>query len=110
MADWKAVVDIITLVLVGIGGYALFLVTSGGEAAVRTTAEETAKATIARLEWPAKLTEELQKIRGIERQELRYQSYPTLWGTLLLCPPGPPPTLPRGCPTTGKRIEPRPPR
>jgi hypothetical protein len=82
MADWKAVVDIVTLLLVGFGGYALFLLKSGAEAAVKTTAEETAKARIARLEWQAKLDEELQKTRGIERQELRYQSYGALWATL----------------------------
>jgi hypothetical protein len=68
--------------LVGAGGYALYLVKEATNAAVKTTAEETAKATIKELQWPMELARELQKTRGVERQELRYESYGALWGKL----------------------------
>lgn len=78
MAEWNTILDIVMMGLVGAGGYALYLV----KEAVKTTAEETAKATIRELQWPMELARELQKARGVERQELRYQSYGALWGKL----------------------------
>jgi len=82
MIDWNTILDFATLGLVGAGGYALYLVKEATSAAVKTTAEETAKATIEELQWPLELARELQKTRGVERQELRYQSYGALWGKL----------------------------
>jgi hypothetical protein len=51
-------------------------------AAVKTSAEEAARAVIRELEWPAELARELQKTRGVERQELRFKSYGGLWKEL----------------------------
>jgi hypothetical protein len=82
MLEWNTIVDVVTILLLGVGGYALFLIRAGTEAAVKTTAEETAKATIEQLQWPAELARELQKTRGVERQELRYKSYGALWKDL----------------------------
>jgi len=82
MFDFSTVMDVLTVVLLGAGGYALVLLRTGTDAAVKTAAEEAAKATIQQLQWPAELTRELQKTRGIERQELRFKSYAGLWTEL----------------------------
>jgi hypothetical protein len=82
MLDLNAVLNIVTLVLLALGGYALVLLKAGTEAAVKTSAEEAAKATIQQLQWPAELARELQKTRGVERQELRFKSYGALWKEL----------------------------
>ena len=79
MLDWNTIVNVVTILLLGVGGYVLYLIKAGTETAVKTTAEETAKATIEKLKWPAELARELQKTRGVERQELRYKSYGALW-------------------------------
>jgi hypothetical protein len=55
---------------------------TGTDAAIKTTAEEAAKATIRELQWPLELARELEKTRGVERQELRYKSYGALWARL----------------------------
>jgi hypothetical protein len=70
--------NILTLGLVGVGAYLLV----AAKAAVKTAAEEGARAAVARIQWPAELARELQKTRGVERQELRYRSYGRLWGRL----------------------------
>jgi hypothetical protein len=82
MPDLNAIVDVLTLILLALGGYALVLLRAGTEAAIKTSAEETVKATIQQLYWPAELARELQKTRGVERQELRFKSYGTLWKEL----------------------------
>jgi hypothetical protein len=82
MFDFSTMVDVLTVVLVGAGGYLLLLLRTGTDAAVRTAAEEAAKATIQQLQWPAELARELQQTRGIERQELRFKSYAALWKQL----------------------------
>ncbi|MDM0106559.1 hypothetical protein QTH97_16555 [Variovorax sp. J22R24] len=82
MVEWNTILNLLTLGLVGAGGYALYLVKEATSSAVKTAAEEAAKATIEQLQWPMELARELQKARGVERQELRYQSYGTLWGKL----------------------------
>jgi hypothetical protein len=82
MLDFNTILDVLTLVLLGLGGYGLFLLKAGTEAAVKTSAEEAAKATIQQLQWPAELARELQKTRGVERQELRFKSYGALWKEL----------------------------
>jgi hypothetical protein len=82
MADFNALLQVLTLILLGVGGYGLFLLRAGTEAAVRTSAEEAARAAIQQLKWPAELARELQKTRGVERQELRFKSYGALWKEL----------------------------
>ena len=82
MLDLYTLLQFLTVVALGIGGYILFLLKAGTEAAVKTTAEETAKATIQQLKWPGELARELQKTRGVERQELRFRSYGALWKEL----------------------------
>lgn len=82
MLDLNEILQVLTLILLAIGGYGLVLLKAGTEAAVKTTAEEAAKATIEKLKWPGELARELQKTRGIERQELRFKSYGALWKEL----------------------------
>ena len=75
MLDLNVILQVLTLVLLAVGGYGLRLLKTGTEAAVKTSAEEAAKATIQQLKWPGELARELQKTRGVERQELRFKSY-----------------------------------
>jgi hypothetical protein len=82
MLESKAVVDVLVVALLAIGGYLLFLMKEGGLAVVKTTLEETAKARVAQMEFQEKLAQELQRTRGVERQELRYKSYGALWEKL----------------------------
>jgi hypothetical protein len=82
MLDLNAILQVLTLVLLAAGGYVLTLLKTGTEAAVKTSAEEAAKATIQQLKWPGELARELQKTRGVERQELRFKSYGALWKEL----------------------------
>ena len=82
MLDWNVILNLLTVVLLGVGAFALYLLRTGTEEAVKTSAQEAAKATIQQLQWPAELAQELQKTRGVERQELRYKSYGALWKEL----------------------------
>jgi hypothetical protein len=78
MADFNAILNLLTVVLLALGGYGLMAT----RAAVKTSAEEAAKAAIRQLQWPLELARELQKTRGVERQELRFKSYGALWKEL----------------------------
>jgi hypothetical protein len=69
-------------ILLGLGAYVLLLLRTGSQAAVKATAEEAAKAALRQFTWPAELARELQKSRGLERQELRFKSYGALWKEL----------------------------
>jgi hypothetical protein len=82
MPDWNVILHLLTLTLLGLGGYLLVMFRMATEAAVKTSAEEGAKAAIRDLEWPREFARELQKSRGLERQELRFKSYGTLWKEL----------------------------
>jgi hypothetical protein len=82
MVDLDLIQDSFTLAVMAALAYVLSLLRTGTEAAVRTSAEEAAKATIGQLQWPGELARELQKTRGVERQELRYKSYGALWKEL----------------------------
>jgi len=82
MLDWAVTLQLLNLAFLGVGGYLLFLLKTGAEATVKTSAEEGVKAAIRKLEWPAELARELQKARGTERQELRFKSYGGLWKEL----------------------------
>jgi hypothetical protein len=66
----------------GLGAYVLLLLRTGSQAAVKATAEEAAKSVLRQVTWPAELARELQKSRGLERQELRFKSYGALWKEL----------------------------
>jgi hypothetical protein len=82
MLDLNEILQILTLILLSLAGYWLRLLKTGTEAAVKTSAEEAAKATVKQLQWPIELARELQKTRGVERQELRFKSYGALWKEL----------------------------
>jgi hypothetical protein len=82
MPDWNVILHLLTLALLGLGGYFLFMFKAATEAAVKTSAEEGAKAALRDLEWPREFARELQKSRGLERQELRFKSYGALWKEL----------------------------
>src|SRR5579864_26207 len=82
MPDWSVILQVATLILLGVGGYLLALFKTGAEAAVKASAEEGAKAAIRELEWTKVLARELQKSRGQERQELRFRAYGGLWKEL----------------------------
>lgn len=82
MPDLNVILNAVTLVLVALGGYALVLLKATTQAAAKTSAEELAKAAVKQYQWQAELARELQKTRGVERQELRFQSYGALWQKL----------------------------
>ena len=82
MIDLNAILQILTLILLSIGGFLLKVVKTGADAAVKASAEEAAKEVVRRLNWPRELDRILQKTRGVERQELRFKSYGGLWKEL----------------------------
>ena len=82
MPDLNVTLHLLTIVLLGLGAYLLSLFKAATEATVKTSAQEGVKAAIRELQWPAELTRELQKSRGVERQELRFKSYGALWKEL----------------------------
>jgi len=82
MPDWNVILHLLTLALLSLGAYLFNLFKKASETAVTTTAEESARAVIRELQWPGELTRELQKTRGVERQELRFNSYGALWKEL----------------------------
>jgi hypothetical protein len=82
MLDLNAILNVLTVVLLGVGSFALYLLRTGTVAAAKKGAEEAVTNTLHDLHWPAELAQELQKTRGVERQELRYKSYGALWKEL----------------------------
>ena len=82
MIDLNTILSVMTVGLLALGGYLLKLFGSATKTAIDSSAEATVKAIIQQRQWPAELTRELQKTRGVERQELRYKSYGALWATL----------------------------
>lgn len=82
MPDWNVILHLLTLALLGVGSYLLATFRTGTEAVVKTSAEEGVKAAFRALDWANELARELQKSRGLERQELRFRSYGTLWKDL----------------------------
>jgi hypothetical protein len=69
--DPSVVLQIITLAIVTLSGIVLAL----GKA----SAEKAAQVAIDNANWSRKLAQELQQVRGTERQELRYGAYAALW-------------------------------
>jgi hypothetical protein len=82
MIELNEILQILTLVLLSIGAYMLKVLKTGADSAVKAAAEETAKEIIRDLNWARELNRELQKTRGVERQELRFKSYGRLWKEL----------------------------
>ena len=82
MNSFNSLLQILTFLALPAIAYLIFLLKAGTEAAVRASAEEAAKAAIQELRWPGELARELQKTRGVERQESRYKSYAALWKRL----------------------------
>jgi len=78
----NVVLNLLTLAGLSLCGYLLVMFKTAAQAAVKTSAEEAAKMAIRDLAWPKELARELQKTRGLERQELRFKSYGTLWKEL----------------------------
>jgi hypothetical protein len=55
MFDLTAILQLLTLILLAVGGFTLHLLKTGAEAALKTSAEEAAKATVKELNWAKKL-------------------------------------------------------
>ncbi len=72
------VLDFVVLGLLAVG---LLLWRSFG-AGVEEAAKKGAEEAVARAAWPAVLARELEKVRGSERQELRFTSYGELWAKM----------------------------
>jgi hypothetical protein len=82
MFEWNIVLSVVQLALVGFSAYLLLLGKKAVETGTETAAEKIAEAVVKKVEWPAELARELQKTRGVERQELRFKSYGLLWKEL----------------------------
>lgn len=80
--DFNTILQAFTAVVVAVLGYLFARFKDGVDTAVKTSAEEGVKATMKEITWPADLAKELQKTRGVARQELRYKSYAKLWSQL----------------------------
>lgn len=74
--------DFIIMMLLAVGAFLLRQLKVATDATVKTTAEETAREIVKEFVWPQELARELQRTRGMERQELRYRSYAALWKEL----------------------------
>jgi hypothetical protein len=74
--------DLATLAAVSVDGFLLSLARSGLEARVKTSAEEGTKLALRNSNWAQELSQELEKVRGTRRQELRFKSYGLLWEKL----------------------------
>jgi hypothetical protein len=66
------------LAVLAVGGLAWLFLRSGVEQAAKDQATEI----VSRINWSAVLGRELEKIRGTERQELRFTSYGRLWAKM----------------------------
>ena len=71
--------DVVTLGMIIVGGFLVRIGTKGFEAGVAAAAERGAQIAIDNANWPEKLSQELQKVRGAERQELRFRACALLW-------------------------------
>ena len=80
--DFGTIVNVVTLGVVSVGGYLVSLAKVGFEARVKTSVEESVKLAVKNANWMQELSQELEKVRGTERQELRFKSYGLLWAEL----------------------------
>jgi hypothetical protein len=82
MELWNIILNAITLAVVGAVSLFVKMSTGALEAGVKTSAEEGARTAIKNINWPEALRQELEKSRGVERQELRFKSYGQLWSLM----------------------------
>jgi len=80
--DVDSVLEVVTLIAVAVGGYFLKTGKDAIAAAANAAAEEGAKAGVKAINWPRELAQELEKTRGTERQERRFDAYSALWKKL----------------------------
>ena len=80
--DLPTLLNLATLGAVSLGGYLATVAKAGFEARVKTSVEESVKIAVHNVNWAAELSQELEKARGTERQELRFKSYAHLWHEL----------------------------
>ncbi len=78
MLNFDTIVDVVTVVILGLISITAFVFRK----VVETAAEDGAKTAIKNINWPEKLRQELERARGLERQELRFKSYGGLWHCL----------------------------
>lgn len=76
--DVGTILDLVILAALAVGGLAWRSFGSGVEQTVKDQATEI----VNRINWPAVLGRELERIRGTERQELRFTSYGKLWAAM----------------------------
>ena len=84
MASWDTIISLITLALVAVVSFIVTIGKGALETAVKTSAEEGVKTAIKNVNSPEELRQELEKSRGVERQELHFQE---LWNALELLRP-----------------------
>jgi hypothetical protein len=78
----QSISNVLTPILLAVIGFLIVLFRSSIESWVKTSVEGAAQESLARVNWSSELGRELEKTRGVERQELRYQSYGALWTKL----------------------------
>lgn len=76
--NWETIVYLAALAPSAVVGIGLLVL----KTAIKTSAEEGARTAIKNINWPEELRQELEKSRGVERQELRFKSYGRLWNCL----------------------------
>jgi hypothetical protein len=80
--DVDSVLEVVTLFAVAVGGYFVKTGKDAVASAANAAAEEGAKAGVKAINWPRELAQELEKTRGTERQERRFDAYSALWKKL----------------------------
>jgi hypothetical protein len=80
--DVDSVLEVVTLIALAIGGYFVKTGKDAVASAANTAAEEGARAGVKAINWPRELAQELEKTRGTERQERRFDAYSALWKKL----------------------------
>lgn len=79
---WTILFSVLNLAIAGTSVLLLALIKQFGESALagaKAAAEESAKTAVQNINWAKTLQHELEKSRGLERQELRFKSYGELW-------------------------------
>jgi hypothetical protein len=81
----EILVTVINALVALASGAVLWLIRQSGEtviAGAKTAAEEGARTAIRNANWAVELRQEIEKSRGMERQEIRFKSYGSLWKKL----------------------------
>jgi hypothetical protein len=76
--DLNVILNSVTLALVALVGALL----QSAKAGLEEGAKKGAAAAIRDIHWPVELAQALENARGVDRQELRFTSYGTLWSKL----------------------------